>query len=380
MELKNYFQILLRKWWIVIPAFLITFTAGVVFTFTTTPTYSATTTYIVAPNSLFEDAKSFMSGLSVLSQQDAIASTFADIASSGKVKGLALKKLSIQSGKDYSIESQLRSGTNIIEITVYGPDPVVTRDLANSVGTIIEDYAQGLYEIYALTQLDEAQIPISPTSPKVINNLLLATIFGLVLGIGLAFLAYYLETPLNEVFSVNIIDGETGIYNKPYFMQRLTEEMVRARRNRYSLSLALMQVDNLNLLKGPSSDKVRGEILRQVARLSGQYLREEDIIAYLSNGTFAFLLPDTSGENAKAIMEYLQTRLIWTSFEETSSGIKFNFGGVVGIVAYNHNGTSRDELMDKAYKALELAEVNEDGKAYLISDSTPLGENNAKDI
>ncbi len=182
------------------------------------------------------------------------------------------------------------------------------------------------------------------------------------------------------MFSVNIIDGETGIYNKPYFMQRLTEEMVRARRNRYSLSLALMQVDNLNLLKGPSSDKVRGEILRQVARLSGQYLREEDIIAYLSNGTFAFLLPDTSGENAKAIMEYLQTRLIWTSFEETSSGIKFNFGGVVGIVAYNHNGTSRDELMDNPYKALELAEVNEDGKAYLISDSTPLGENNAKDI
>lgn len=380
MELKNYFQVLLRKWWIVIPAFLITFTSGVVFTFTTRPTYSATTTYIVAPNSLFEDAKSFMSGLSVLSQQDAIASTFADIASSGKIKRLALNKLSIESGKDYSIESQLRNGTNIIEITVYGPDPVITRDLANSAGSIIEDYAQGLYEIYALTQLDEAQLPTSPTSPKVVNNLLLATIFGLVLGIGLAFLAYYLETPLNQVFSVNILDEETGIYNKSYFMQRLTEEMVRARRNRYSLSLALMQVDNLNLLKGPNSDKVRGEILRQIARLSGQYLREEDIIAYLSNGTFAFLLPDTSGENAKAIMEYLQTRLIWTPFEATSSGIKFNFGGVVGIVAYNHNGTSRDELMDKAYKALELAEVNEDGKAYLISDSTPHGENNAKDI
>jgi diguanylate cyclase (GGDEF)-like protein len=136
-----------------------------------------------------------------------------------------------------------------------------------------------------------------------------------------------------------------------------------------------MQVDNLELLKGTNSNKIRGEILRQVAKLAGQYLREEDVIAYLSDDTFAFLLPDTPGENAKAIMEYLQVRVAWTPFESTNNGIKFNLGGVVGIVAYNHNGTSRDNLMAQASQALQLAEVEDDGKAFLITNNSSPEDN-----
>lgn len=374
MELKIYLQVLLKKWWIVIPTFLIVLTSGIVFTYMKTPVYSATTTYVVVPGASFGDAKGFSGGLDILGRRQEIATTFAEIASSHRIKQLAVSSLALESGRGYSVISKLRAGTNVIEVTVEGPDPVLVRDLANAVGTTMEKYVQGLYEIFVLVPLDEATVPGSPISPNKALNFSLAAALGLVLGGGLAFLSEYLATPLSAAVEVSIIDSETGVYNKEYFLQRLSEEMVRARRNRYPLSLALMQVDNLRLIRGANSDKVRAEILHQVAMLADQYLREEDIIAHLGDDTFAFLLPDTVGENAKAIMEYLQTRVAWTPFQSTLNPAKFNLKGIVGIVTYNHNGTSRDELVAEASRALQLAGVDENGNVYLVTEPTAVSD------
>ncbi len=368
MEVKAYLRILLKKWWIVIPIFLVTITSGIVFTYMQTPIYSATTSYVVVPSSSFSDLKSFASGLDMLGRRDEIATTFAEIASSRRIKRLAIDSLSLSSGRDYSVNSKLRAGTNIIEVTVEGPDPVVVRDLANAVGISIEEYVRGLYEVFALVPLDEAMIPQSPIRPNVPLNLGLSAVLGLTLGAGLAFLSEYLESPLVSPVSVNIIDDETGVYNKEYFLRRLGEEMVRARRNRYPLSLGLMRLDNLSMIKGADSPRVRAQMLRQVALLASQYLREEDIVARLDDDVLALLLPDMSGENAKALMEYLQTRIAWTPFESSINGLKLNLKSVVGITDYNHNGTGRDELVALAGRALQLAEVEGDGKAFLMTD------------
>jgi len=300
----------------------------------------------------------------MLGRRDEIATTFSEIASSRKIKKLAVDSLPIESGRNYSISSQLRAGTNIIEINVEGPDPIIVQNLANAIGVAIEEYVQGLYEVFTLVTLDEATTPKNPVSPNKSLNLALAAVLGLVLGGGLAFLSAYLETPLSSTIGLNIIDDETGVYSKEYFLRRLGEEMVRAKRNRYPLSLALMRISNLPLLRGGES---RADLLRQIAVLTSQYLREEDIVAHLEDDVFALLLPDMTGENARALMEYLQTRVTWTPVESVTNGNKFNLKGVVGITTYNHNGTSRDELIAQADRALQLAEVDDNGKTYLIT-------------
>jgi diguanylate cyclase (GGDEF)-like protein len=368
MELRAYLKIILEKWWIVIPIFLVTFVSGVVFTYTRTPIYSATTTYVVVPGSSIGDTSNFTYGLDMLASRSEIATTFAEIAVSDQIKQAALDSLGLKSGLDYEVISKLRAGTNIIEITVDGPNPHIVSDMANIIGTNIEQYVKGLYEIFILVPLDPATAPKEPSSPNKLLNLALAAVLGLVLGVGLAFLSKYLEVPIQAVVNVNIIDSETGVYNKEYFSRRLSEEMVRAKRNRYPLSLALMRVENVSLLQGTDSTKTRNDLLRQVAVLTSQYLREEDIVAYMEDNVFALLLPDMTGENAKSLMEYLQTRIAWTPFE-SSQGIKFNLGGVVGIAAYNHNGTTRDELFAQANRALNLAEVTDNNTTFSKSDN-----------
>jgi diguanylate cyclase (GGDEF)-like protein len=376
MELKTYFRIMVKKWWIVIPVFLVTLTAGIVFTYNTAPVYSATTTYVVVPSPSYSG--NFANGLEILARREEIATTFSEVASSRRIKGLATSSLSLQSGQDYSVESRLRAGTNIIEITVEGPDPIIARALANAVGASIEGYIQELFEVFTLVLLDEATTPQEPVRPNPVLYLTLAAVLGLVLGAGLAFLSEYLETPLSSPISMNIIDDETGVYNREYFLRRLSEEMVRARRNRYSLSLALMRVDGLALLNGADSAKVRAEILRQVATLSSQYLREEDIVAHYEGDVLGLLLPDMTAEDAKALMEHLHTRVVMTPFHSSINGATINLKSSIGITAYYHNGTSRDELVAEASRALELAEVEENGSTFLMAHVTPPDDNVAE--
>lgn len=187
MELKIYLSILLKKWWIVLSTFLVTVTAGVVFTYTQTPVYSATVTYTVVPSSLLGDLKSFANGLDMLGRRDEIATTFAEIASSRRIKQLAMDSISLESGRDYTVSGKLRAGTNVIEFTVQGPDPIITRDLVNAVGVTTEEYVRGSYEVFVLRPLDEATTPNSPISPNKTLSLALAAVLGLVLGGGISF-------------------------------------------------------------------------------------------------------------------------------------------------------------------------------------------------
>jgi diguanylate cyclase (GGDEF)-like protein len=320
----------------------------------------------VAPSPLFEDVSSYATGLNILSNREQIVATYTEVASSNKVKQMAAESIGLESLRSYSVSSELLKGTNVIRITVEGPDPVLTQELANAIGTVMMEYAQGLYEVYSLSTLDEAQLPKSPVRPDKVRDISLAAVLGLILGGCVAFLVTYLEPSTESALSVNIMDSKIGVYNKQYFLQRLDEEMVRAKRNHYPLSMALIRVDNLNRLHGLNAFRVRNDALRHVAVLLKQYLRDEDLIAYLDDDVFALLLPDISGEHAQTVMEYLQTRVAMAPFQSQIVNIKLNLTGIVGIASYDHNGTGRNQFMKMATEALQRAEVSENGKVYLL--------------
>jgi len=370
MELRAYLRILIGKWWIVLPAFLITFTSTTVFTFTQAPVYQATATFVVTPKALFADVRGYLSSLEVLSRRTEISTTYAEVANSHQIKKLAADELGLSSAqkRSLSVDSQLQAGTNVLKITVQGNDPILVRDFTNAVGTQIVAYIQELYEMHELKPLDQATLPTSPIKPNKGLNLALGGILGLALSAGSAFLAEYLQVPLEDITSFGILDNETGAYNNRYFVHRLKEEMSRAKRNSYPLSLALMNVDHLGEMNA-SSPQVRSEALRKVVVLLKQYLREEDIMARLDGTVFAFLLPDMPGEKAKETMEKLQTRIAWTPLEIEKSGIKLNLTGTAGVVAYQYNGDRQDELLALATRALEEAEASNYEKVFLLSEN-----------
>ena len=367
MELKAYLRILRRKWWIVLPTFLITFVSALAFTVNQLPVYRATATFIVRVAFVLQDDRSVLSALDTLSRRVEIANTFGEVATSRLMKNMVANNLGLspELRRGLSVGSRLLAGTNILEISAEGSDPALVGDFANEIGSGTMDYVQSLYEAYELEPLDEAIKPSSPVAPNRVLNLSLGGIFGLALGIGLAFLLEYLQSPLPRAANFGILDDETGVYNRHYFMLRLRQEMSRARRNRYPLSIALINFNPRGMLDA-SSSTVRSETLRRTAAFVESCLRDEDIMARLGDTVFALMLPDIPGDTAIKTVEILQTGLDSTPLELEKSGVTLNVDSVAGVVAV-HNGVAPDELLSRAQLALEDAQTAAHGKVSLYS-------------
>lgn len=212
MELKVYLQVLIKKWWLILPVFLITVGVTLWLTLSQVPVYEATTTYILRPNASDDDAKNLLSGLDVLSRRAEIASTYAEVANSRLIKERAAERLGISSAqrKTLSVDSQVLAGTNVLEMVVSGNDPALVRDFANTVGDETITYVEDLYETTQLAPLDRATLPTSPVKPNTKLNLAMGVVLGLVLGVGLAFVAYYLEIPLEPATTEGVAAEVAG--------------------------------------------------------------------------------------------------------------------------------------------------------------------------
>jgi len=356
VELKVYFYILKRKWWIVVPTFLVTVVATIALTFSQQPVYRASATYVVTPSKTFGTTESFIRGLDLLSRRAEIAATYVEVASSHLIRKAAADALQLtgRQRRDLRIEAALVEGTNVIRITVESTSPAVARDMANMVGLKTIEYVQTLYETYGLKPLDTANLPKSPSKPRKVFNLGLASVLGLFLGVGLAFLADYLESPVQPAPTASLLDPDTGVHSKHYFLQRLSEEMSRAKRHRYALSVAVITFEWLGA-PARLSRRVRVELLRRIATLLKKHARPEDTLAYLGGSTFGILLPDMSIEEAQKLLTRLQTRISWTPLDLERSGMQISASSYLGLAAYQYNGASRDDLLAQAYEALQAA-------------------------
>jgi diguanylate cyclase (GGDEF)-like protein len=360
MDLKRYLQVALKGWWLILPALLVSITSALVFTYNQTPIYRTSATFIVSPSDSLSELKDVFTGLNMLSKRDGIMMTYTEIATSRTILDAVYKEMGLTKEQlEYlNVSSEMVPSTNIIRITVESNDPLIAKDCANLIGQETIKYVGNLYEAYGMKLLDPAYIPRLPSKPKKAQNLILAAILGSLLGGGLAFLAEYLRSPKVSIASVNIIDSATGVYNRYYFLQRLGEELSRAKRHRYPLSLGLMSIERLDTIGDMRFPQLRNEILRRVAFYIKQYLREEDIMARFEGEKFAFLLPDTDGQSAQEILKKLQTRIEWNVFELEESDIKLNLTSVCGVAAYDLNGSGRDELLSEAETALQRAGVS----------------------
>ena len=83
------------------------------------------------------------------------------------------KKVSVEAPKD----------TRIISITVQDKDPQVASDLANTVKSVSADQIKEVTKIDDVTTLEEAKAAISPSSPNIPKNAVLATVLGFIIAV-----------------------------------------------------------------------------------------------------------------------------------------------------------------------------------------------------
>ena len=189
---KDFVQIdimlLLRRIWsqkLIIVLTTLVFTAGALMysLFIATPKYNSTTrVYVVnqkKDNQAITTQDVQLGTLLVKDYKEIILSNsvMSDVVAKNKLQitpGELAKKISVVAPKD----------TRIISITVTDKDPQKARDLANAVREVSADKIKEVTKIEDVTTLEQAEAALTPSSPNVFKNSVLAALLGLILAVG----------------------------------------------------------------------------------------------------------------------------------------------------------------------------------------------------
>ena len=148
-----------------------------------------------------------------------------------------------------------------------------------------------------------------------------------------------------------VADSLTGLYTHRYFHERLSEELDRCRRQRTSLAVLLLDLDDFRAFNERHGHSAGDGALRAVAHIVESSVRRIDAAARYGGEEFAALLIDTDEEGAIEVAERIRDRIAGTSFATDGETLSVS----IGVATYPGDASFKDELLDKADWAMHLA-------------------------
>jgi diguanylate cyclase (GGDEF)-like protein len=145
-------------------------------------------------------------------------------------------------------------------------------------------------------------------------------------------------------------DPATGLPDAHAFQERLGQELARVRMHGAPLAVAVVELDRFPALAKRYGAAATRAVLSEAALVLRLALRETDVLARLSGGRFAVLLPETEPIAALRVAERLRR-----TAEEHRFARAGRLGVSAGVSASPRDGLESVELMDRAERALTLA-------------------------
>lgn len=365
MELKLYFRMLQRGWWLIILVALVALMASLIFSYVAVPQYKATTRLILTPGSLLTsegNPEVLIAGLETLDLRSVVA-TYTEIMSSKKILNESLTYLGVDGfpEKEYIILAVALPESSVLELSVTGPDPRLAADLANALGYQTILFTRGLNRVYELNFLDQAIVPSDPISPKPIQDAALSLVLGIAVGAALAILSEQIRIPLETYQHRLQLDSDTGVYNNRFFSRLLDDQI--SNNPTGVMSIGIIELSGIDdyFETLPSAGIQR--LLGNVTDILRRELRGNDNIGRWQKNSFIVMLPMTTGEAAsrifKRICQALQTPIDLYQYDLT-----VNLDPHVGGGEYS-NGISANELLNKTTEALDQSKRDPSNPVYV---------------
>lgn len=179
-----YLRALRRGAWLVLVVILVAVAVAWAWTSRQSPTYRASASLVVTPNTEVEDTTDLLRSLETLERRTVVA-TFARLPGSPETAADVAERLGVEPDeiRYYWIGGAVVPNTNIVRIDVYGPDPDRAAEVANAAARSVSREARHLYQIYSMREMGRAEPPSRPVRPDARRNAVVAAVLGLFLGV-----------------------------------------------------------------------------------------------------------------------------------------------------------------------------------------------------
>lgn len=202
---------------------------------------------------------------------------------------------------------------------------------------------------------------------RILNNWLSLTfqyqfdytlVWKVVLGVGvvlsLFFYHYFMVNRHNrelqqvnrQLEALSHSDHLTGIPNRYYLHQAFEAELKRYQRYRQVFSLLIMDIDHFKQINDSYGHVVGDEILKRLAQLLAEHIRESDVVGRWGGEEFLILCPATDAKGARALAEHIRQWISQTNFSLGRMEITASFG----VTDYRD-----DELLEETIKRADQA-------------------------
>ena len=215
MELRLYFQMLRRGWWIIVLTTLAALIAALVASFLARPQYTASARFILTPSTVSTTGPDVIfQGLNTIDNAT-VTTTYAEVMSSSRIfnDAVSFMKLTGDDLKAYTYKAQVLPNSSLIELTVTGPDAAMAAKFANAIGFQTIELTRRLNPVINIDFLDQAVPPVVPSSPQPLRDASLAVVLGLIVGAVLAISSEQLRTSLESFRQELHMDTLTGVYS-----------------------------------------------------------------------------------------------------------------------------------------------------------------------
>lgn len=155
----------------------------------------------------------------------------------------------------------------------------------------------------------------------------------------------------DEVVRSSLQDELTGLFNRRYFDRSLAREINRARRHEKTVALLIFDIDDFKQYNDRFGHAAGDQVLQQVGLILRESLRSEDIPCRFGGEEFVAILPETTSELARPLIERVVKRVAEAQLEHGRITIS---GGVADFPAH---GDAPGEIFLQADRALYAAKA-----------------------
>lgn len=167
-----------------------------------------------------------------------------------------------------------------------------------------------------------------------------------------------------ELLRMATTDVLTGVANRRYFQNMLSEEFARFQRTGEKTSVLMLDIDHFKQVNDSYGHAMGDEVIRRVAHTCMNMVRKVDKVGRLGGEEFAIILPGCDLPGAVGLAERLRMTMLSLDFIATTH--VFHISISVGVAMFEPGQQDGGMALNKADKALYVAKQSGRNRVYAI--------------
>jgi diguanylate cyclase (GGDEF)-like protein len=178
---------------------------------------------------------------------------------------------------------------------------------------------------------------------------------------------------LREMKEAAIRDALTGAFTYDYFLSMLRHEVARSNRYSRPLTCVIVDIDGLRRINEAHGARAGDQVIGEVTQIVQSIIRSSDVLARISGGQLAMLLPECPGDAGVVVAERVLTAMAEHPFIVQRQVVE-RVTVSIGISVHPPHGVTALNLVDAAHRALRQAKAEGRNRVALVDESTPQEE------